>query len=188
MAKTALITGITGQDGAFLAELLLSKGYQVHGIKRRSSLLKTDRIDHLYQDPHLGDQNFVLHYGDLSDSCSLLHNMQKDQPEDFVIATGVQRSVREFVTLTADALGIQLTWQARGIEEIAVDRAGATVVAVKPRYFRPSGVETPLSDTSYAHERLGWKPSVSLEELLKEMVGADLLLEGKEPACQEAWI
>jgi len=341
MTKIALITGITGQDGAYLAELLLRKGYEVHGIKRRSSLFNTDRIDHLYQDPHQGHRTFALHYGDLSDSCSLLHIMQKvqpdeiynlgaqshvavsfeqpeytgnvdglgtlrileairilgaekktrfyqastselyglvqqipqsektpfhprspyavaklyaywitvnyreaysmfacngilfnhesplrgetfvtrkvtralariklglqdtlylgnldslrdwghaqdyvemqwrmlqqDKPEDFVIATGVQHSVREFVTLAAKQLGIILTWEGCGIDERAVDRMGATIVAVDPRYFRPSEVETLLGDPSYAHEKLGWKPTVTFEELVKEMVDADLV-------------
>jgi GDPmannose 4,6-dehydratase len=82
VAKSALITGITGQDGAYLAELLLHKGYEVHGIKRRSSLFNTDRIDHLYQDLHLENRRFVLHYGDLSDSCSLRRVMQKVQPDE----------------------------------------------------------------------------------------------------------
>ncbi len=80
--KTALITGITGQDGAYLAEFLLKKGYVVHGIKRRSSLFNTDRIDHLYQDPHVEKRNFVLHYGDLTDSTSLLRIVQKVQPDE----------------------------------------------------------------------------------------------------------
>src|ERR1700676_3724999 len=80
--KKALITGITGQDGAYLAEFLLGKGYQVHGIKRRSSLFNTDRIDHLYQDPHVGDRSLFLHYGDLSDACSLVHIIQKVQPDE----------------------------------------------------------------------------------------------------------
>ena len=341
MEKVALITVVTGQDGAYLAELLLHKGYQVHGIKRRSSLFNTDRIDHLYQDPHLGNRNFVLHYGDLSDACSLLHIMQKVQPdeiynlgaqshvavsfeqpeytanvdglgalrlleairilgmekktrfyqastselyglvqqvpqsektpfyprspyavaklyaywitvnyreaygmyacngilfnhespvrgetfvtrkitralariklglqdklflgnlsalrdwghardyvemqwrmlqqdhaEDFVIATGVQHSVRDFVTVAAEVLGMKLQWKGDGIEESAVDETGATVVAVDPKYFRPSEVETLLGDPSHAHERLGWKPTVSFEELVKEMVESDLL-------------
>lgn len=341
MEKVALITGVTGQDGAYLAELLLHKGYQVHGIKRRSSLFNTDRIDHLYQDPHLGNRNFVLHYGDLSDACSLLHIMQRVQPdeiynlgaqshvavsfeqpeytanvdglgalrlleairilgmekktrfyqastselyglvqqvpqsektpfyprspyavaklyaywitvnyreaygmyacngilfnhespvrgetfvtrkitralariklglqdklflgnlsalrdwghardyvemqwrmlqqdhaEDFVIATGVQHSVRDFVTVAAEVLGMKLQWKGDGIEESAVDETGATVVAVDPKYFRPSEVETLLGDPSHAHERLGWKPTVSFEELVKEMVESDLL-------------
>jgi GDPmannose 4,6-dehydratase len=80
--KIALITGVTGQDGAYLAEFLLKKGYEVHGIKRRSSLFNTDRIDHLYQDPHVDNRNFVLHYGDLTDSTSLVRIMQKVQPDE----------------------------------------------------------------------------------------------------------
>ena len=80
--RTALITGVTGQDGAYLAELLLSKGYTVHGIKRRSSLFNTDRIDHLYQDPHVADQRLVLHYGDLSDSTNLIRIVQQVQPDE----------------------------------------------------------------------------------------------------------
>lgn len=82
MTKKALITGITGQDGAYLAELLLDKGYQVHGIKRRSSLFNTDRIDHLYQDPHEKNRNFILHYGDLTDSTNLIRILQQVQPDE----------------------------------------------------------------------------------------------------------
>jgi len=341
VAKIALITGVTGQDGSYLAEFLLRKGYHVHGIKRRSSSFNTDRIDHLYEDPHFENRNFVLHYGDLSDACSLLHIMQKVQPdeiynlgaqshvavsfeqpeytadidglgtlrmleairilgaekktrfyqastselyglvrqipqtektpfyprspyavaklyaywitvnyreaygiyacngilfnhespvrgetfvtrkitralariklglqdtlylgnlsalrdwghardyvemqwrmlqqeqaEDFVIATGVQHSVREFVTLAAETLDMRLSWFGEGVEERAVDESGSTVVSVDPRYFRPSEVETLLGDPSYAHQRLGWKPKVSFEELVKEMIDADLV-------------
>jgi GDPmannose 4,6-dehydratase len=80
--KKALITGITGQDGSYLAELLLAKGYQVHGIKRRTSLFNTARIDHLYQDPHAQHQNLLLHYGDLTDTSSLIHVMQQVQPDE----------------------------------------------------------------------------------------------------------
>jgi GDPmannose 4,6-dehydratase len=80
--KTALITGVTGQDGAYLAEFLLAKGYKVHGIKRRTSLFNTDRIDHLYQDPHVDNQRFVLHYGDLTDSSNLIRIVQKVQPDE----------------------------------------------------------------------------------------------------------
>ncbi|MEM6770754.1 MAG: GDP-mannose 4,6-dehydratase, partial [Bacteroidota bacterium] len=82
MAKRALITGVTGQDGAYLSELLLSKGYEVHGIKRRSSLLNTGRIDHIYQDPHVDNRNFVLHYGDLTDSTNLVRIVQEVQPDE----------------------------------------------------------------------------------------------------------
>lgn len=80
--KKALITGVTGQDGAYLAELLLKKGYEVHGIKRRSSSLNTERIDHLYQDPHINNRHFVLHYGDLTDSANLIHIVQRVQPDE----------------------------------------------------------------------------------------------------------
>jgi len=351
LAKVALITGITGQDGAYLAELLLEKGYEVHGIKRRSSLLNTDRIDHLYQDPHIGDGRFVLHYGDLSDACSLLRVIQKVQPdeiynlgaqshvkvsfeqpeytgnvdglgtlrlleairilglekqtrfyqastselyglvqqvpqtektpfyprspyavaklyaywitvnyreaygiyacngilfnhespvrgetfvtrkitralariklglqdklylgnldslrdwghardyvemqwrmlqqetpEDFVIATGIQHSVKEFVTLAASVIGINLSWHGTGTEEIAVDQRGATIVAVDPRYFRPTEVETLLGDPSYAHKRLGWKPTVSFEHLVKEMIEGDLVLAKRDQLVKQ---
>ena len=82
MAKVALITGITGQDGAYLAEFLLEKGYVVHGVKRRASLFNTDRIDHLYQDPHVDNKNFVLHYGDLTDSTNLIRIIQQVQPNE----------------------------------------------------------------------------------------------------------
>src|SRR5271157_2288968 len=80
--KKALITGITGQDGSYLAELLLAKGYEVHGIKRRTSLFNTDRIDHLYQDPHVPGRRFVLHYGDMTDPCSLIRILQQVQPDE----------------------------------------------------------------------------------------------------------
>jgi GDPmannose 4,6-dehydratase len=351
VGKIALITGITGQDGAYLAELLLRKGYEVHGIKRRSSLFNTDRIDHLYQDPHLGNRNFVLHYGDLSDACSLLHIMQKvqpdeiynlgaqshvavsfeqpeytanidglgtlrileairilgtekktrfyqastselyglvrqtpqtektpfyprspyavaklyaywitvnyreahgiyacngilfnhespmrgetfvtrkitralarvklglqdrlylgnlnalrdwghardyvemewrmlqqDEPEDFVIATGVQHSVREFVTLAARVLNIELAWKGSGIDETAVNQNGEIVVAVDPRYFRPTEVDSLLGDPSYAHQKLGWKPTVSFEDLVKEMVEADLIAAERDQLVKQ---
>ncbi len=338
--KIALITGITGQDGAYLAELLLGKGYIVHGIKRRSSLFNTDRIDHLYVDPHAGNQNFVLHYGDLTDAtnliriiqqvqpdeiynlaamshvavsfetpeyaanvdalgtlrileairilgmekktrfyqastselfglvqeipqkettpfyprspyavaklygywitinyreaygiyacngilfnhespvrgetfvtrkitralariklglqdCLFLGNLdalrdwghakdyvemqwlmlQQDHPEDFVIATGVQHSVRDFVNAAANELGIQITWKGKGVDEIGIDKTGKTIVRVDPRYFRPTEVETLLGDPTKAREKLGWTPKISFNELVSEMVREDL--------------
>ena len=82
MRKKALITGITGQDGAYLAELLISKGYEVHGVRRRASLINTDRIDHLYRDIHESNLNLFLHYGDLTDSAGILHIIQKVQPDE----------------------------------------------------------------------------------------------------------
>ena len=82
MNKTALITGITGQDGAYLADFLLEKGYVVHGIKRRASLFNTDRVDHLYQDPHVTDRRFILHYGDMTDASNLIRILQQVQPDE----------------------------------------------------------------------------------------------------------
>ena len=340
MGKIALITGITGQDGAYLAELLLDKGYEVHGIKRRTSMFNTQRIDHLYQDPHESGRRLILHHGDLTDSSSLIRiiqqvqpdeiynlaaqshvavsfeepeytansdalgalrvleairilglekktrfyqastselyglvqeipqrettpfyprspyavaklyaywitvnyreaygmfacngilfnhespkrgetfvtrkitralariklglqdclylgnlnakrdwghardyveaqwlMLQQDQPEDFVIATGVQVSVRDFVNAAANELGLTLTWQGSGVDEKGVDETGAVRVAVDPRYFRPTEVETLLGDATKAREKLGWTPGTSLDELVKEMVHEDL--------------
>jgi GDPmannose 4,6-dehydratase len=107
--KTALITGITGQDGAYLAELLLAKGYVVHGIKRRSSLFNTDRIDHLYQDPHVDNQRLVLHYGDLTDSTNLIRIIQQVQPDEIYNLAAMSHVAVSFetpeYTANADALG-----------------------------------------------------------------------------------
>jgi GDPmannose 4,6-dehydratase len=376
-SKTALITGVTGQDGAYLAEFLLNKGYEVHGIKRRSSLFNTDRIDHLYQDPHETGRKFILHHGDLTDSSSLIRiiqqvqpdeiynlaaqshvavsfeepeytansdalgalrileairilglekkarfyqastselyglvretpqkettpfyprspyavaklyaywitvnyreaygmyacngilfnhespvrgetfvtrkitralariklglqdclylgnldakrdwghakdyvemqwlMLQQDQPEDFVIATGVQYSVRDFVDAAACELGMSIRWEGQGAEEkgyllpsppgITSDLAGVfclpsrmasssvrgaggegtpaytgekVIVAVDPRYFRPTEVETLLGDPAKAKAKLGWTPKISFAELVAEMVREDL--------------
>ena len=107
--KVALITGVTGQDGAYLAELLLSKGYEVHGIKRRASLFNTDRIDHLYQDPHEPDRQFILHYGDMTDSSSLLRVMQQVQPDEVYNLAAQSHVAVSFeepeYTADSDALG-----------------------------------------------------------------------------------
>jgi GDPmannose 4,6-dehydratase len=339
--KIALITGVTGQDGAYLAEFLLAKGYEVHGIKRRSSLFNTGRIDHIYQDPHHPNPKFILHYGDLTDSSSLIHivekvqpdeiynlaaqshvqvsfeepeytansdalgvlrlleamrilgldkktrfyqastselyglvqetpqrestpfyprspyavaklygywitinyreaygmyacngilfnhesprrgetfvtrkitralarikvglqqqlflgnldakrdwghardyvemqwlMLQQDMPQDYVIATGRQFSVRHFVQRCAERLELDLSWSGTGVEEKASNRQGDVVVAVDPRYFRPAEVETLLGDSSKAHRELGWSPRISFDELVAEMVDADLL-------------
>src|SRR5258708_26137588 len=107
--KVALITGVTGQDGAYLAEFLLRKGYVVHGIKRRTSLFNTDRIDHLYQDPHVSDRNFILHYGDLTVSSSLVHVIQKTQPDEIYNLAAQSHVAVSFeepeYTANSDALG-----------------------------------------------------------------------------------
>ena len=349
--KKALITGITGQDGSYLAELLLEKGYEVHGIKRRASSFNTSRIDHLYQDPHESNPRFVLHYGDLTDSTNLIriiqqvrpdeiYNLgaqshvavsfeapeytansdalgtlrileavrilglsdvcriyqastselyglvqeipqkestpfyprspygvaklygywitvnyreaygmyacngilfnhesprrgetfvtrkitrglarinegleeclymgnldslrdwghardyvemqwrmlqQEGPPEDFVIATGRQESVRRFIELTAEALGWgSLIWEGTGIDEVGRRQTGEVVVRIDPRYFRPAEVETLLGDPTKAHEKLGWSPTTSLEELVAEMVATDV-----EEAKKEAYL
>jgi GDPmannose 4,6-dehydratase len=353
MTKTALITGVTGQDGAYLAQLLLDKGYSVHGIKRRASLFNTDRVDHLYQDPHVEHPRFMLHYGDLTDSTNLIRIVQQVQPdeiynlgamshvavsfeqpeytadangigtlrlleairilglekktrfyqastselyglvqetpqkettpfyprspyavaklyaywitvnyreaygiyacngilfnhespvrgetfvtrkitraiarialglqdclhlgnlsalrdwghardyvqmlwlmlqqaqaEDFVIATGRQHSVREFVQRSAAELGITVAFEGVGEKEVGVvakvERTGGelrakckpgdVIVRVDPRYFRPTEVETLLGDPSKAKARLGWEPTTSFEELVREMVESD---------------
>ncbi len=109
MKKTALITGITGQDGAYLAEFLLQKGYQVHGIKRRASLFNTDRVDHLYQDPHVKNRDFVLHYGDLTDSTNLIRIVQQTQPDEIYNLAAQSHVQVSFetpeYTADADAMG-----------------------------------------------------------------------------------
>ncbi|MFO7543850.1 MAG: GDP-mannose 4,6-dehydratase [Thiobacillus sp.] len=340
MIRKALITGVTGQDGAYLAEFLLEKGYEVHGIKRRTSLFNTDRIDHLYEGPEVKTRRFVLHHGDLTDSSSLIRiiqqvqpdeiynlaaqshvavsfeepeytansdalgalrileairilglekktrfyqastselfglvqeipqkettpfyprspyacaklyaywitinyreaygmyacngilfnhespvrgetfvtrkitralariklglqdclflgNMdakrdwghakdyvemqwlmlQQDQPEDFVIATGVQYSVRDFVDASARELGISVRWEGQGVDEKGYDASGKCIVSVDARYFRPTEVETLLGDPSKAKNKLGWTPRISFEELVAEMVREDL--------------
>src|SRR5512145_1533263 len=106
--KKALITGITGQDGAYLSELLLAKGYEVHGIKRRASLFNTDRIDHLYQDPHVDNKNFILHYGDLTDSTNLIRIIQQVQPDEIYNLAAMSHVAVSFETpeYTANADGI----------------------------------------------------------------------------------
>ncbi len=352
MTKVALITGITGQDGAYLAEFLLEKGYEVHGIKRRASSFNTDRIDHLYQDPHETGRKFILHYGDLSDSsnlirivqqvqpdeiynlgaqshvavsfespeytadtvglgalrvleairiaglekktrfyqastselygdvreipqkettpfyprspyavaklyaywitvnyreaygmyacngilfnhespirgetfvtrkitralsrvslglqdCLYLGNMnslrdwghakdyvemqwlmlQQDEPEDFCIATGVQYSVRDFVNAAYAHLAKSIRWEGEGVDEKGYDaETGQCIVAVDPRYFRPTEVETLLGDPTKAREKLGWVPKVTFEEMVHEMMENDLELAKRDALVKE---
>lgn len=338
--KVALITGITGQDGAYLASFLLDKGYRVHGVKRRTSLFNTARIDHLLEGAPGERGQFVLHHGDMTDSSSLTHilqtvrpdevynlaaqshvavsfeepeytansdgmgalrlleairflglgptcrfyqastselyglvqevpqrettpfyprspyavaklyaywitvnyresydmyacngilfnhespvrgetfvtrkitralariklgsqsvlklgnldarrdwghardyveamwlMLQQDRPEDFVIATGVQYSVRDFILAAADEVGIKITFEGVGLEEVGRDESGRVVVKVDPQYFRPSEVETLLGDAGKARAKLGWAPRTSFQQLVKEMAAADL--------------
>jgi GDPmannose 4,6-dehydratase len=345
--KRALITGITGQDGAYLAELLLAKGYEVHGVKRRASLFNTDRIDHLYSDPHATGRRMILHYGDLTDSTNLIRivqevrpeeiynlaaqshvavsfetaeytanadavgtlrlleairicdlttrtrfyqasssemfgkaretpqrettpfyprspygaakvyahwitvnyreaygmfacngilfnhespirgetfvtrkvtrglarikvglddclylgnldalrdwghardyvraqwlMLQQTKPDDYVIASEEQHSVRSFVTLAARMLGIELGWRGKGLDEHAIDKAtGKTLVRVDSRYFRPTEVDTLLGDATKARTELGWRAEIGFEQLVREMVDADLKLAERD--------
>lgn len=348
-SKKALITGVTGQDGAYLASFLLEKGYQVHGLRRRSSSFNTDRIDHLYHDVHESGRDFHLHHGDMTDSLSLtnviakiepdeIYNLaaqshvmvsfeqpeytanvdalgclrilesirllglekscrfyqastselyglvqqmpqsettpfyprspyavaklyaywmtinyresygmyacngilfnhesplrgetfvtrkitmalsriklglqkclylgnldakrdwghardyvemqwlmlQQETPDDFVIATGVQYSVRDFVTRAASFLDISIAWHGSGLSEIGVDQFGNTVVAVDSLYYRPAEVETLLGEPSKAMNMLGWSPRVTFDDLVKEMVECDLLLAKRKFAA-----
>lgn len=362
MAKVALITGITGQDGAYLTELLLDKGYEVHGLKRRSSLFNTERIDHLYQDPHEKNIHLKLHYGDLTDSTNLIriiqevrpdeiYNLaamshvhvsfetpeytanadgigtlrileavrllgltkktkvyqastselyglvqevpqsertpfyprspyavaklyaywitvnyreaygmfaangilfnhesplrgetfvtrkitrgvgkialglqdkiylgnldakrdwghakdyveamwlivQQDKAEDYVIATGVTTPVRDFVRMAFAEIGVELEFKGKNEKETAVVVAsnnpdyqvkiGKEVVAVDPRYYRPTEVELLIGDPSKAQNQLGWKPKYNLEMLVKEMVEADIELFRREKLLKES--
>jgi GDPmannose 4,6-dehydratase len=340
MKKVALITGITGQDGSYLAEFLLEKGYIVHGIKRRASSFNTARIDHLYRDPHEDDVRFFLHHGDLTDSSSLIRiiqqvqpeeiynlaaqshvavsfeepeytansdalgalrvleairilglekktrfyqastselyglvqevpqkettpfyprspyavaklyaywitvnyreaygiyacngilfnhespvrgenfvsrkitralariklglqnhlylgNMdakrdwghardyveaqwlmlQQTQPEDFVIATGVQYSVRHFVEVAAQEIGLTIRWEGSGLDEKGYDAQGKCIISIDPRYFRPTEVETLVGDPSKAREKLGWFSKTSFVDLVREMMREDM--------------
>lgn len=354
--KKALITGVTGQDGAYLSELLLRKGYEVHGIKRRSSLFNTQRIDHIYEDPHIDNRHFILHYGDLTDSTNIIRIIQEVQPDeiynlgaqshvqvsfeepeytadvdalgplrileavrllglarktkiyqastselyglvqevpqsektpfyprspygvakmyaywitvnyreaygmfacngilfnhespirgetfvtrkitravarialglqqklylgnldaqrdwghardyveamwrilqqpapdDYVIATGTTTSVRDFVRMAFREIGVELAFRGEGINETAVvvscahpdyqPEPGSTVVAIDPRYFRPTEVDLLIGDPTKAKEKLGWEPRYDLPSLIKDMVSADLLLFQKD--------
>ena len=143
--KTALITGVTGQDGAYLAELLLGKGYQVHGIKRRSSSFNTDRIDHLYQDPHVDHQRFTLHYGDLSDSTNLIRIVQQVQPDEIynlAAMSHVQVSFEEpEYTANVDGIGT-LRRRLSGRVPARQGLRGARHQAPQPRSSTPSASTT----------------------------------------------
>ena len=338
--KIALITGITGQDGSYLADFLLKKNYEVHGIKRRTSLFNTDRIDHLYKDTNENKSSFYLHHGDMTDTSSLIRiiqitqpdeiynlaaqshvavsfeepeytansdglgvlrlleairilkletktklyqastselyglvqeipqnentmfyprspyavsklfghwmvinyreaykifacngilfnhespvrgetfvtrkitrglvniklgiqsqlfmgnldakrdwghakdyvemqwlMLQQEKPEDYVIATGVQHSVRDFIEISANQLGIKIQWEGKGLQEKGYDQKGNCIIKVSERYFRPSEVETLLGDPRKAQKKLGWKPKISFKELISEMINNDL--------------
>ena len=154
MKKKALITGITGQDGSYLAEFLLEKGYEVHGIKRRASSLNTQRIDHIYQDPHVQNQNFVLHYGDLTDSSSLTRILQEVQPDE-VYNLGAQSHVAvsfEAPEYTADVDAMGTLRLLEAIRLLGLEK--------KTRFYQASSSElyglvqeTPQKETTPFHPR-----------------------------------
>ena len=154
MTKKALITGVTGQDGSYLAELLLKKGYEVHGIKRRSSLFNTQRVDHLYQDPHIDHRNFVLHYGDLTDTSNLVRILQQVQPDE-VYNLGAQSHVAvsfEAPEYTADVDAIGALRLLEGIRFLGLEK--------KTRFYQASTSElyglvqeTPQKETTPFYPR-----------------------------------
>jgi len=147
--KTALITGVTGHDGSYLAEFLLQKGYAVHGIKRRAPSFNTQRIDHIYQDPHAEQRNFTLHYGDLTDSSNITRIIQQVQPDE-IYNLGAQSRVAvsfEEPEYTADVDGL--------------------------------GTLRILGDASLAKRQPGWTPPTTLDEMIVEMVGNDLEIAKK---------
>lgn len=189
MTKRALITGITGQDGAYLAELLLAKDYEVHGLKRRASSFNTDRIDHLYQDPHDSEPKLILHHGDMTDSTNLIRVVQEVQPDDYVIATGQQHSVREFIELAARSLGIRIGWEGNGVDEVGrvIENAnhqgppaGDIIVRIDGSYFRPTEVGVLPGDATKAKIDLGWEPKTSFSDLVEEMIKEDLQMAQRD--------
>ena len=152
--KVALITGVTGQDGAYLAELLLDKGYEVHGVKRRASLFNTDRIDHLYQDPHVEHQRFKLHYGDLTDSTNLIRIIQQVQPDEIYNLAAMSHVAVSFETpeYTANADGIGTLRILEAIRILGLEK--------KTRFYQASTSElyglvqeTPQSETTPFYPR-----------------------------------
>ena len=154
MTKTALITGVTGQDGAYLAELLLAKGYQVHGIKRRASSFNTERIDHLYQDPHVDHQRFKLHYGDLTDSTNLIRIIQQVQPDEIYNLAAMSHVAVSFEQpeYTADADGIGTLRLLEAIRILGLEK--------KTRFYQASTSElyglvqeTPQTETTPFYPR-----------------------------------
>ncbi|MGY8685024.1 GDP-mannose 4,6-dehydratase [Bradyrhizobium sp. UFLA05-153] len=169
--RIALITGVTGQYGAYLTEYLLWLGYVVHGIKRRSSSFNTARVDHLYQDPHVGNAPFLMHYGDMTDSTNLIRLVQQIRPtEIYSLAAqshvGVSFESPEY-TANADAIGVL---------------SGKTVVRIDPTYFRPTEVNLLVGDASKARKQLGWKPKRTFSQLVKEMMASDLAEAKREIA------
>jgi GDP-D-mannose dehydratase len=181
--KVALITGVTGQDGSYLAEFLLEKGYIVHGIKRRASSFNTQRVDHIYQDPHADNTRFKLHYGDLSDSSNLTRIIQETQPAE-IYNLGAQSHVAVSSTAWCKkhrnakprpfTRAAPTPWLSPQSSVLSPQSSSDPVVRIDPRYFRPTEVETLLGDPSKAKKKLGWVPEVTLDQMIEEMAAADL--------------
>ncbi len=201
MNKTALVTGITGQDGACLAEFLLRKGCVVHGLKRRSSSFNTSRVDHLYRDPH-EKARFETRLG----LCQGLRgghvaDASAGRSDDYVVAAGETHSVREFVEKAFLEIGATIAWRGEGIEETGVIaesdpskleksdarlETGQTAVRIDPRYFRPTEVDFLLGDPAKAAKHLGWRSKTGFGELVKTMVAEDIREAKKDKLCQSA--
>jgi GDPmannose 4,6-dehydratase len=151
-------------------------------ITRALARIKLGLQDRLY----LGNLDSLRDWGHAKDYVEMQWLMlQQEKPEDFVIATGEQRSVREFVTVAAEALGIKISWSGTGVDEVGIDQSGRAIVSVDPRYFRPAEVETLLGDPTYARKRLGWQPTVTFSGLVKEMVEADLVSAKRDQLVKE---
>ncbi|MCK4267331.1 MAG: GDP-mannose 4,6-dehydratase, partial [Actinomycetia bacterium] len=170
MNKTALITGVTGQDGAYLAELLLNKGYRVHGLRRSSSSPNTPGLDDLQKTVFGNRPDLKLHYGDITDSTNIARLIKQIEPDDYVITTGRSHSVRSFCKAAFDEVSIPVKWTGKGIDEKGIDtNSGRVIVEVDPDYFRPTEVDFLIGDATKAQKKLGWKPRVAFEELVKMM-------------------
>ncbi|MCB2227321.1 MAG: GDP-mannose 4,6-dehydratase [Desulfarculaceae bacterium] len=177
--KRSLVTGITGQDGAYLAELLLPKGYEVWGIIRRSSSFSTGRIDHLYHPPQAEGAHLRLVYGDLADASSINQILMKVQPTE-IYNLGAQSHVKVSFDVpehTCDTGATGETHSVRDFVEAASGYVGLDwhdYVEIDPRYFRPAEVEYLKGDPDKAKRQLGWEPKVSFDELVRMMVDSDM--------------
>ncbi len=179
----ALITGVTGQDGARLAEYLLGRGYEVHGVVRRASSINTKRIDHLYVDPHEPDVRFFLHYGDLTDSTNLIRLVQEVRPDE-IYNLGAQSHVQvsfetpEY-TANSDALGTLRLLEAVRLlgreREVRFYQASTSeLFGDAPPHFRQAEVDCLVGDAAKARKELGWRPKIGFAALVADMVRADL--------------
>jgi len=173
--KRALISGITGQDGSYLAELLLDKGYEVHGIIRRASQFNTQRIDHLYQDPHKENVRFFLHYGDLTDSSNVNRLVEKVAPNE-IYNLGAQSHVQVSFEVPEYTAEVDAIGTLRFLD--AIKATGKERILIDARYFRPTEVDQLLGDPGKAKRVLNWQPKVTFDALVDLMVKADCKASG----------